>query len=499
MEDEDINITIGWNTRVKKRMSSLVKMISIEPAVFLQTLTWGLQMVINQNLIIEKVCRDLGYTDDVCRDIDNHPMEDNKVQTTVTQLNMVLSMMSAIPSIVLALFIGPWSDKNGRKPVMLLPMFGYLVSGVIWILNVYYETVPAVYLLATGVYSFFGGFTCLLIGMYSYLADITSIRARTTRIGILDIFMVGGIPVGTFLSGYIFKYFGYYGIYGTALVLQTVCILYIAFLITDTRGPSSDYSDPELEMSSSQPSTFKRYISMIDFHQMVDVFRVTFKKREHNFRRVILILIMLMLLNITVFSDGGIMYLYSRKKFKWNEQQYTKFQTCVIVVSAAAAFIVMPLLSFYWKVHDALIGVISTVSKVASLIVISVANDGWILFIGACLGFLSSLASIVIRSMLSKCVNKSDLGKIYSLLGSLEAAVPLLAAPLFTVVYNSTLETFPGAVFLVQASIFAVSGLGFSYVFYLLTRTGQDFSLLVEDNDDYQENIVRDENSLISQ
>jgi len=101
--------------------------------------------------------------------------------------------------------------------------------------------------------------------------------------------------------------------------------------------------------------------------------------------------------------------------------------------------------------------------------------------------------------MLSKCVNKSDLGKIYSLLGSLEAAVPLLAAPLFTVVYNSTLETFPGAVFLVQASIFAVSGLGFSYVFYLLTRTGQDFSLLVEDNDDYQENIVRDENSLISQ
>ena len=97
----------------------------------------------------------------------------------------------------------------------------------------------------------------------------------------------------------------------------------------------------------------------------------------------------------------------------------------------------MPLLSFYWKVHDATIGVVATCSKVTSLVVMSLAwngNDltifvnlymsrlGWVLFLGACLGFLSAFAAIVIRSMLSKCVNKSDLGKIYSLLASLEAA-----------------------------------------------------------------------------
>ena len=100
----------------------------------------------------------------------------------------------------------------------------------------------------------------------------------------------------------------------------------------------------------------------------------------------------------------------------------------------------MPLLSFYWKVHDATIGVCATCSKVISLIVMCIAwngkiavititylqlinnFEGWVLFLGACLGFLSAFAAIVIRSMLSKCVSKAELGKIYSLLASLEAA-----------------------------------------------------------------------------
>ena len=41
----------------RQKIVHVVGLISIEPAIFMQTLTWGLQMVITQNLIIEKVCR----------------------------------------------------------------------------------------------------------------------------------------------------------------------------------------------------------------------------------------------------------------------------------------------------------------------------------------------------------------------------------------------------------------------------------------------------------
>jgi len=483
----------------RQKIVHVVGLISIEPAIFMQTLTWGLQMVITQNLIIEKVCRDLDFSEEVCANIDSFPKAENDVQTKASELNMALTMLSSLPSIVLALFIGPWSDKNGRKPLMLIPLLGFLVSTFVWILNVYYMAWPAKYLLATAVYSFFGGITCLLIGMYSFLADVTSIRSRTTRIGLLDIFLFAGIPSGTFLSAYIFKYCGYYGIFLTVLVIQILCILYVVFKIKDTRGPGSDYCYPDSEMEPIQASALRRYMSIVDFHQLIDVFRVSFKRREHNLRRVIVILIFLMLLNVTIFSDGGILYLYARKEFKWDEQLFTKFQTCVIIVSAIAAFIVMPLLSFYWKVHDATIGILATMSKVLSLVVMSLAWNGWVLFLGACLGFLSAFASIVIRSMLSKCVNKSDLGKIYSLLASLEAAVPLFAAPLFTIVYTSTLDTFPGSVFLVQAALFVVAGLGFSYIYFLLNRPGLHFSELEEESEDLQEDILRNENRSVTE
>ena len=102
---------------------------------------------------------------------------------------------------------------------------------------------------------------------------------------------------------------------------------------------------------------------------------------------------------------------------------------------------------------------------------------------------------------LLRSVVKSELGKVFSLLASLEAAVPLFAgssifsnldvlsnlyssAPLFTWVYNNTLDTFPGAVFLVQASLFAFSCGIFVYIYVVLNRSGRDFSVLVEEQEE---------------
>ena len=171
---------------------------------------------------------------------------------------------------------------------------------------------------------------------------------------------------------------------------------------------------------------------------------------------------------------------------------------CVLVVSAVAALIVAPLLSFYLKVHDSVIGLLATCSKIVSLLIISVAWNGWILFAGSCAGFLSAFSAIVIRSMLSKCVTKAELGKIYSLLASLEGAVPLFASPLFTFVYTNTLKSWPGAVFIVQAGIFLLAEVGFLYVYFVLRRAGGDFSLLVEEEGDDTDSvtvILREENT----
>ena len=48
----------------------------------------------------------------------------------------------------------------------------------------------------------------------------------------------------------------------------------------------------------------------------------------------------------------------------------------ISVVSAIAAFIVMPFLSFYLKMHDAAVGILASCSKIVSLLITSVAWNG---------------------------------------------------------------------------------------------------------------------------
>jgi len=286
-----------------RRLRECRSVMTIEPVIFLQTFTWGLASVISQNLLIAKQCHDLGYDTETCDDIESHPSVEDEVETKVSELNMITSMLSALPCILVALFIGPWSDRNGRKPVMLIPMVGYILSTLYWLLNIYYFHWPAKYLLVNGVFSIFGGFVSFLIGMYSYLADITSVRSRTTRIGLLDIFLYAGVPAGTFLSAYLFKAAGYFGIYGVTLAIQIFVFFYISFFIKDTRGPHSDFSYPFSELDVTDRSLLRRYLSIFNIQQLLDVFRVTFKKRSNSLRTVILVLVSLMLMNVTVFSE----------------------------------------------------------------------------------------------------------------------------------------------------------------------------------------------------
>ena len=44
-----------------------------------------------------------------------------------------------------------------------------------------------------------------------------------------------------------------------------------------------------------------------------------------------------------------------------------------------ASLVVMPVLSYLLRVHDAMIGILATLSKISSLVVMSMANTGTVL------------------------------------------------------------------------------------------------------------------------
>ena len=57
---------------------------------------------------------------------------------------------------------------------------------------------------------------------------------------------------------------------------------------------------------------------------------------------------------------------------------------------------------------------------------------------------MSMATSTIVRSIVSKIVAKSEIGRIFSLVSSLDSLVPIVVSPALTELYNATIDYFPG-------------------------------------------------------
>lgn len=114
---------------------------------------------------------------------------------------------SAIPCFVI-LFIGSWSDRhNRRKPCILIPLCGQILMAFALLLCVYFENSPIEAAIFVEVFfpSITGSHFTMMVGFYSYIADITTEKERTVRIGIISLVYSIGIPFGMAFSGILIR------------------------------------------------------------------------------------------------------------------------------------------------------------------------------------------------------------------------------------------------------------------------------------------------------
>lgn len=83
------------------------------------------------------------------------------------------------------LFAGGWSDKHGkRKPCMLLPLLGELASLVVLLISaIFMKQLPLEFnmILSKLLPAMAGGQNLMLMGVYSYLTEMTEEKDRTFR------------------------------------------------------------------------------------------------------------------------------------------------------------------------------------------------------------------------------------------------------------------------------------------------------------------------------
>ena len=76
---------------------------------------------------------------------------------------------------------------------------------------------------------------CFFLACYSYISDITTKENRTKRLAYLDGIHIISYALGMTLSGYIKHGLGLFAPFAFAIGGSILCILYIIFIVKDSR------------------------------------------------------------------------------------------------------------------------------------------------------------------------------------------------------------------------------------------------------------------------
>lgn len=264
----------------------LVSWITVEPVELFYVLMFTTSNVVRDNLFLDKVCLlDLKIDPEACYNL-THGIRIDKnisdaVQDKAASLEVIDGILVAIPALIFSLFVGAWSDVNGRKSVLILPFIGNILSFVVYIVNYYwFDAIPSPHLLWGSIAGLTGGYVVLNIGLYGYVSDVTNAENRTMRLSILNGVFSAGFVVGTTLGGKLYKAYGnYYLNFGISILFGVAGMLYAIFFTHET----IDHSEI--------PEDIRPKRQFFDLKNVKESLQVAFKPRANHGRLHVILLI----------------------------------------------------------------------------------------------------------------------------------------------------------------------------------------------------------------
>ena len=212
--------------------------ITVEPVLFFYMLCTIMSLPLVQQLAFKKICYEK-YDGETCKNLTKS--QEDSVHQKTSKWILHQSVVQMLPSIAVSLILGSWSDKVGRKTVLILPSVGSVLLYINYMLNVAYFSLDVNYILiGVCISGFFGGFATTLLGVFSYISDITDKSQRTLRVAILESMIFLGGAVGNLIGGVIVDHYGYIAAFGLCLGLTIIVIMYISFILPESYFPDED-------------------------------------------------------------------------------------------------------------------------------------------------------------------------------------------------------------------------------------------------------------------
>lgn len=308
--------------------------------------------------------------------------EEREIQKVVAGVQAVTSVIFSCITVLVVLFIGPWSDANGRKIPLLISVTGMMIMPsmmIVGYLNL--GKIRALYmaLLAMLPMTLTGGVVVFGMSAGSYICDTTTPKNRTVRMGVFSASVRSGTPIGFVVGGLLMKL--QVGIVKSLLI--SVCLSGCAFLIvllTVKKGRPEEISvnGGEIAVKNRREESCWRKYNPVS--KLIQAFAILFQKRDNPWRFYLLILV-----HVCYAAPGAehsMVYLFVRERLQWNISTFGFFSMINWLLSAAGVFLSMYILSKTLKLSDPLVGFVSGISQIGGSTLYAFSTSAAMMYCG---------------------------------------------------------------------------------------------------------------------
>ncbi|BES94912.1 Major Facilitator Superfamily [Nesidiocoris tenuis] len=412
--------------------------ISVEPIMASIFFALSLAGAPLTDLVMRQACREYGLDRDNCtadKDIDI------AVQRITSNFSMYRLIIATLPGGIMSLFYGPWSDTNGRKPIMILGLLG---TGLDFGILAYFSTIdnisPNWMLLAAAPAAVTGGMTLIMIGSSCYIIDITTPEQRPVRLSIA----MASASMATILGNAaapILADAGYIFVFGTSSAILFAACLYASFLLPESINVPKE----------------KRTRFLTTDH-IKDTYKIYTKKRPNHARGILYALTVQ--LWVTLFAGTGEMdvrYQTLIEKFNWTLEDYSMFNVVILVAqafgTASGVFIGINLIGLKDLTLCILVESLSCVLSFAT----AVTTSATAFYIISVANLFKTCALPLSKSIASGTVPANEVGKVMAFIGTVESFTPQLSSLAYTTFFNLTVATNPFMVYFLTFGLMIIS------------------------------------------
>jgi len=332
--------------------------------------------------------------------------------------------------------LGAWSDRFGRRPVILISCFGLSID------YIFMALAPSLTWLFLG--RLISGITASNVATgFAYITDVTPPEERPKKFGLISAAFGLGFVIGPAVGGYLGNINLRFPFWAAA-ALSLANALYGFFILPESLPPERR-SKSAWHMANPLGS--------------LNLFR--------SHRELAGLAVVTTLYYLAHQSLQTVYVLYTEYRYAWNQRDIG-FSLAVVGVSAAlvSGVLIGPFVKHFGQRRSLLSGLLFGTLGFASF---ALATRGWILLAVIPLIALWGVAAPAMQSLMSRHVDPSSQGKLQGAINSLRAITGMAGPILFTQVFALAIAPrfglhLPGAPYLLAAVLLLSSLLLAIYV-----------------------------------